>query len=220
MGGAVRNWMLGEHARDIDMVLTCSIEAALQMLMPLSGLIKLKPKIDFGLLYLIGDNGDIDVNSLRDCTDINGNTDIDSVIFSCGRSLEIDAQIRDFTINSFYMRVSDRLIINHFPQALEDLESRTIRLIMDARKLAIDYRTTIRILQFMARGYEPTDYTLSVLRARLDADILQYDKYGEWLAFHVPPSSPDREAFRKLAFYFSQDRAAARRLETWFEDEM
>jgi poly(A) polymerase len=216
MGGAVRNWMLGEHARDIDMVVSCSIEDALDTVTPLSDRIKIKPKMDFGLIYLIGDIGDIDVNSLRDCDDIRGNPDIDSVVFRRGKSLEIDAQIRDFTINAFYMRVSDRLIINHFKEAMDDLHSRTIRLIMDSRKLAIDYRTTIRILQFMARGYKPTDYTLTVLRERLDADILRYDKYGEWLNFHVPPSSADREAFRTLALRYSRNRAATRRLETWF----
>jgi poly(A) polymerase len=219
MGGAVRNWMLGEHARDIDMVVTCPIEIALEVLQPLSNKVELKPKLKFGLIYLVGDLGDIDVNSLRDCDDIQGNPDIDSVVFHHGKSIEIDAQVRDFTINAFYMRTSDRKIINHFPESMNDLESRTIRLIMDQRKLDIDYRTTIRILQFMARGYNPTDYTLRVLRERLDADILRYDKYGEWLTFHVPPSSDDRESFRKLAFQFSRDRGAIQRLETWFGDD-
>lgn len=218
MGGAVRNWLIGEHARDIDIVVTCPIQTALDKVSGISEAIEIKPKLDFGLIYLIGDLGDIDVNSLRDCDDIQGKSDIDSVIFKCGKSLEVDAQIRDFTINAFYMNSENRRIINHFPTALDDLEARIIRLIMDERKLAIDYRTTIRILQFMARDYRPTDYTLSVLRERLDADIIAHDRYGDWLAFHVPPHSKDRDAFRKLAFEFAKDRRAIARLDKWFGD--
>jgi tRNA nucleotidyltransferase/poly(A) polymerase len=219
MGGAVRNWLVGRPARDIDMTVDCPIDTALSIVSALPEEVLVKPKAMFGLAYLLGDAGDIDVNSMRDCDDIAGNPDIDSVTFHPGTSLERDAQCRDFTINAFYLRVPDYRIINFFPGSLDDLESGTLRLIMDERKLNIDYRTTIRILQFLARGYRPTGQTMAVLKAKLDYDIVHYPKYREWMDFHVPRGSPDYAAFRELIFHHSADPRAIELLKTWFAEE-
>jgi tRNA nucleotidyltransferase/poly(A) polymerase len=219
MGGAVRNWLVGAPARDIDMTVGCSIDTALSIIAPLSESIAVKPKAMFGLAYLLGDAGDIDVNSMRSCDDIAGNPDIDAVTFHPRSSLEQDAQCRDFTINAFYLRVPDYRIINFFPESMSDLESRTIRLVMDERKLRIDYRTTIRILQFLARGYEPTEYTMAVLKEKLDHDIVSYPKYREWMDFHVPRGSADYAAFRELIFQYAADPQAVDLLKKWFAND-
>lgn len=219
MGGAVRNWLVGCPARDIDMTVGCSIETALSIISPLSGAIAIKPKAMFGLAYLLGDAGDIDVNSMRDCGDIAGNPDIDAVTFHPRSSLEKDAQCRDFTVNAFYLRVPDYEIVNFFPECLDDLESGTIRLVMDERKLRIDYRTTIRILQFLARGYTATEYTLAVLKEKLDHDIVSYPKYKEWMDFHVPRGSPDYVRFRELIFRHVADEQAIQLLKVWFVED-
>lgn len=216
MGGAVRNWLVGRPARDIDMTVGCPIDTALSIVSPLADAIAIKPKPMFGLAYLLGDAGDIDLNSMRDCDDIAGNPDIDAVTFHPHASLEKDAQCRDFTINAFYLSLPDYRIINFFPEALSDLESGTIRLVMDERKLRIDYRTTIRILQFLARGYTPTDYTMKVLEEKLDHDIVNYPKYREWMDFHVPRGSPDYARFQELIFHHARDKRAVDLLKTWF----
>lgn len=216
MGGAVRNWMVGCPARDIDMTVGCPIDTALSIISPLSDAIAIKPKTKFGLAYLLGDAGDIDVNSMRNCDDIAGNPDIDAVTFHPRSSLEKDAQCRDFTINAFYLKLPDYEIINFFPECLGDLETRTIRLIMDERKLQIDYRTTIRILQFLARGYTPTDHVMAVLKEKLDHDIVSYPNYREWMEFHVPRGSPDHARFKELIFHHARDKDAVETLTNWF----
>jgi tRNA nucleotidyltransferase/poly(A) polymerase len=216
MGGAVRNWLIGTPARDIDMTVGCPIDTAISIISPLSEAISIKPKAMFGLVYLLGDSGDIDVNSMRSCDDIAGNPDIDAVTFHPRFSLEQDAQCRDFTINAFYLSVPDYRIVNFFPESLDDLESGTIRLVMDQRKLKIDYRTTIRILQFLARGYTPTEYTLAVLKEKLDHDIVTYPKYREWMEFHVPRESPDYAKFRELIFRYAVEPQAVDLLKIWF----
>lgn len=199
MGGAVRDWVLGVSARDIDLTVSGSVNDALSAVEPLIRHLRVEPKPLFGLAYLLGDAGDVDLNSMRDCNDIAGSEDIDKVHFRPVGTLETDAACRDFTFNAMYYHVKTGELISFHDTALSDLQSKTLRLVMDERKLAIDYRTTIRILQFMARGYNPTDYTRAVLHEKLDHDILSYPKYKEWMLFHVPKGSVDFTRYVDLA---------------------
>jgi poly(A) polymerase len=218
MGGAVRDWIVGRSARDIDIMVDVSLGRVLDVIAPITKNLKLDAKPHYGLMYAKGDLGDVDLNSMRDCDDIGESKDVDDVFFRPGSSLTKDAPHRDFSFNSFYYCYSDQNIINHFPDSLDDLLSGTLRLITDERKLNVDYRVTIRILQFMARGYTPTAATIDVLRRKLAQDIMKTPKYRTWMDVHVPPGSVDRERFESLALEYVDDAHARDRLADWFAD--
>lgn len=214
-GGAVRNWLLGKPARDIDISIDRSIADAISPILTLSNDLTVEINDDFGLAFVIGDLGVVDISIMRSCDDVGDN--IETAIFSPQTSIVPDSYFRDFTINSFYLDYNPMKIWNIFPDAMSHLESSIIDLTMDVRKVAVDYRTSIRIIQFLARGYTPTNRTIEALKAHLDAHVCNHDQFGEWILHYVPEGSRDFTRFREVAMTHCSTELARSKLQHFFE---
>lgn len=216
VGGAVRNWICGQLSRDIDIAVTCCIQDAVRAIEPVCAGVDLKHNESFGLTYVLGNVDLVDVTIMRNCDDIIG--EIDDTVFKGGATMLEDALSRDFTFNTFYYGLRDGHVYNPFPTAMDDLEARTARLIMDPRKTAVDYRIDIRFIQFMSRGYLLCDEGKRVLRAKLEDDVLRFDDFGYWMNIYVPSSQPNYQEFKRLMYENTHSKAARARLGTWFSN--
>lgn len=214
VGGAVRNWLEAKPARDLDIAVTTPIEEALIALEDITSTADHMLNAQFGLIYLLGDIERVDISILRSCDDIDG--EIDNVVFRGGNSLAQDAHARDFTINAFYYCPSTQFVYNPYPDALRDLRAKELNLIMDERKLEVDYLVCIRILQFLARGYTASSRILKILAQRLDGDILRYDQFGPWMKNYVPKDRLYYGDFKKLMYEHSSHAESRQRLDRWF----
>jgi poly(A) polymerase len=215
MGGAVRDWIRGENARDIDIAISSTIGAAEAAIADLLGHIPHRLNYNLGTIAVLGSTGKVDITLMRDCAEIVD--EIDNVVFTGGAPMERDAFARDFTINTFYYEPFSRQLFNPFPEGVSDLGSLVLRLIMDERKIAVDYRTSIRIIQFLARGYVPTAYTLEVLARKLDTDIIRYDDFGQWMNIYVPVGDRHYTAFKATIRAHIGNPQARVRVDRWFE---
>lgn len=214
VGGAVRNWIEGKPARDLDISVTTSIEEAFVALDDITATTEHALNSQFGLLYLKGDIERVDISILRNCDDIDG--EIDAVAFKGGNTLAQDALARDFTINTFYYCLATGFVYNPHPEALQDLRARELNFIMDGRKVAVDYLVSIRILQFLARGYKANDRILTLLAAKLDDDIMKYDNFGPWMQNYVPKDRSYYGDFKELMYTHSFRPESHQRLNRWF----
>lgn len=213
-GGAVREWILGRPARDVDLTINGSVEQALTVCHQLFQPEQLTVMHNFGLVIVSGPNASVDISIIRDVDDINGN--IEQSVFKPLSSLDRDYLFRDFSINCFYYDCKHKEIINPIAQAFEDLQNRRLRLIMGQKKIDCDQRICIRILQFMARGYQPTSDTAALLEQRLDKDINTYDQFEKWLNIYISVKYDYYEAFRELALSKVRDQRAKDTLLTLF----
>lgn len=216
VGGAVRNWICGQRSRDIDIAVTCDIHDAMRAIAPVCAGVETKLIEDFGLTYVKGDLDLVDVTVMRNCDDITG--EIDDTTFKGGATMLQDAESRDFTFNTFYYGLKDRVVYNPFPTGLEDLKSRTARYIMDPRKTAVDYRIDIRFIQFLSRGYALCQEGRRVLEEKLEPDVLRFDDFGYWMNIYVPPSQSNYQEFKRLMLEHVRSDAARARLNTWFSE--
>jgi len=216
VGGAVRSWLEGRPARDLDIAVTSSIEDAFAALQKFTSCIDFTLNEKFGLLYLNGDMERVDVAIMRNCGDIDG--ELDEATFRGGNSISDDALARDFTINTFYYCPLSKRVMNPYPEGARDLRSRELNLIMDDRKLSVDYMACIRFLQFMARGYTASPRISEILASKLDTDILKFDQFGKWMENYVPPEREYYRAFKGMMYSHAKDPRSHQRLDGWFGD--
>ncbi|MFY0579371.1 CCA tRNA nucleotidyltransferase [Cystobacter fuscus] len=156
VGGAPRDWLLGQPGRDIDLSLDRPLEAVHRLLR------EAHPDIDpvllrlerFGTLRWGNEAGGVDLNILRSWKDIQ-NDEMWTTTFVAREDVREDALTRDFSINAFFYDCRERVLLDPLDCGLEDLHARRLRLITHPRVLDTSYRTTFRILQFLCRGYTP-----------------------------------------------------------------
>jgi poly(A) polymerase len=197
-GGTPRDWLLGKVPEDVDL----SLDRALASI---QDLLRVKFHMDpvtfhlerFGMLRW-GDPrlGELDLNILRSPDDIQ-NGDMFTTPFVPRDDLVADARMRDFSINVFYYDFRSGELLDPLDCGLDDLRTGTLRLIAHPAVLAGSYRMSFRILQFLARGYQPAPETLEYLDSRLDRDIQGMGgRLVHWLGQHVIARGGDLAGLR------------------------
>lgn len=186
-GGTPRDWLLGKVPEDVDLSLDRDLASVQELLRDTFHMEPVGFHLErFGLLRW-GDPalGELDLNILRSPEDIQGG-DMFGTAFVPRTDLAADARMRDFSINAFYYDFGSGELLDPLDCGLDDLRSRTLRLIADPAVLAGSYRMSFRILQFLARGYEPAPETLKYLDDRLDRDVQGMGiRLLNWLTVHV-----------------------------------
>ncbi len=146
VGGAVRDFLLGEHPGDLDLATTHRPEQVLQRL-EAAGIKAIPTGIDHGTLTAISSGTVVEVTSLR--ADVSTDGRRATVAFT--DDWEQDAGRRDFTINALY---ADPYTgeLHDYHGGLDDLRSRTVRFIGEPlQRIAEDHLRILRYFRFHAR---------------------------------------------------------------------
>jgi poly(A) polymerase len=205
IGGTPRDWLSGkesEKSLDIDLALDrdlASAHALLREAFPGVDPVVLYRE-DFGMMRW-GDPAlcELDLNILRSYKDLEAG-DIWLARFVPRSDLEEDCLTRDFSINAFYYDCQSGELLDPLGCGLEDLRTRTLRLITHPKVLAVSPRTSCRILQFLARGYQPAPETLEYLDRRLDRNVQELGavELSMWIRQYVIARGDDLAAFRAI----------------------
>jgi len=175
VGGAVRNALLGEPIRDIDLATTLLPQEVMQRA-HFAGFKAVATGIDFGTVTIVIDHTGFEVTTLRQ--DIK--TDGRRAHVSFGRDWQADAKRRDFTINALYCDAQGR--IYDAVGGLDDIKTRQIRFIGDAEtRIREDYLRILRFFRFFAHyGSGRPDATALKATVKLKAGVLQLSAERVW----------------------------------------
>ncbi len=197
-GGTPRDWIFGQVPEDVDLSVDRGVDEVRALLNEAFGIDPAILHLErFGLLRW-GDPGmgELDLNILRAPGDIQ-NGDMFTTAFVPRTDLAADARMRDFSVNAFYYDCGTGELLDPLACGLDDLHTRTLRLISDPAVLAGSYRMSFRILQFLARGYRPAPETLDYLDGRLDRDVQGMgERLVHWTTQHVIARGGELGAFR------------------------
>lgn len=220
-GGTPRDWLSGQVAMDVDLSLDRDLASVHALLL------EAFPGVDpvvfhlerFGVLrWGDPDLGELDLNILRSPDDIQ-NGEMFTTEFVPRSDLAADARMRDFSINAFYYDCRSGELLDPLDCGLDDLRTRTLRLISHPAVLAGSYRMSFRILQFLARGYTAAPETLEYLDARLDSDVRGMGpRLRFWITQHVISRGGDLKEFRANLESRVRDPAAQELLGLVFAD--
>ena len=146
VGGAVRDFLLGEHPGDLDLATTHDPNEVIRKLE--AAAIKAIPTgIDHGTVTAISSGTIVEVTSLR--ADVS--TDGRRATVSFTDDWKQDAGRRDFTINALYADPYSGELFDYFG-SLDDLKSRTVRFIGEPlQRIAEDHLRILRYFRFHAR---------------------------------------------------------------------
>ena len=198
-GGTPRDWLFGQVPQDVDLSLDRDLDSVHTLLLeafPGEDPVVLHLE-RFGLLRW-GDPelGELDLNILRSHEDIQ-NGEMFTTAFVPRSDLAADCRMRDFSINAFYYDTRSGVLLDPLDCGLDDLRTRTLRLIAHPTVLAGSFRMSFRILQFMARGYQPARETLEYLESHLDRDVQGMGwRLRYWISQHVVARGGDLGEFR------------------------
>ncbi|MDR1983186.1 MAG: CCA tRNA nucleotidyltransferase [Holosporaceae bacterium] len=144
VGGAVRDFLLKKKISDVDLA-TDAHPAEIIDICRRHGVAVVPVGIKYGSVTAIYDHNSYEITTLR--RDIKTFGRHSEVEFS--QSFKTDARRRDFTINAIYMDKDGRIYDYH--SGIEDIRSRNIRFIGDARKrITEDYLRIFRYFRFVA----------------------------------------------------------------------
>ena len=199
VGGTPRDWLSGRVSQDVDLSLDrdrSSVHGLLREAFPgIDPLVAHARR--FGTLRW-GDPemGELDLNILRSYEDIQDG-ELHTATFVPRNDLEADCRMRDFSINGLYYDCRSGELFDPLGCGLDDLRTGTLRLITHPTVLAGSYRTSFRILQFLARGYSPTPETTEYLDTRLDRDVQGMGfRLIRWITDHAIDRGGDLAQFR------------------------
>ena len=153
VGGAVRDTLLGLAVKDIDAATLLHPEAVIAACKA-AGLRTVPTGLDHGTVTVLTDGGPVEVTTLRHDVSTDGRRA--TVAFAT--DWREDAARRDFTINALYADPLTGEIHDYFG-GLDDLETRRVRFIGDARqRIREDHLRILRYFRFQARfGSVPAD---------------------------------------------------------------
>lgn len=163
VGGAVRDFLLGEHPGDLDLATTHPPEAVIRRL-EAAGIKAVPTGIDHGTVTAISSGTIVEVTSLR--ADVSTDGRRATVAFT--DDWKQDAGRRDFTINALYADPYSGEL-HDYHDGLEDLRSRTVRFIGEPlQRIAEDHLRILRYFRFHARyGHgEPDPHALEACTQR------------------------------------------------------
>ena len=146
VGGAVRDFLLGEHPGDLDLATTHPPDEAIRRL-EAAGIKAVPTGIDHGTVTAISSGTVVEVTSLR--ADVSTDGRRATVAFT--DDWREDAGRRDFTINALYADPYSGELHDYFG-GLDDLKSRTVRFIGEPlQRIAEDHLRILRYFRFHAR---------------------------------------------------------------------
>jgi poly(A) polymerase len=180
VGGAVRNCLLGEPVREIDVATTAPPDEVLARARA-AGFKAVPTGIDHGTVTVIVDETPFEVTTLRADVETFGRKA--KVMF--GRSWRVDAERRDFTMNALSVTVKGEL--HDYVDGLADLDARVVRFIGDPRRrIAEDYLRILRFFRFhaaygrsapdrdgLAAAIEAREGLASLSRERVRAEMMK-----------------------------------------------
>lgn len=222
VGGAPRDWLVGAPGNDIDLCVDGAVDAVLRRLeAAYPGIDALRMDNErFGVVRW-GDaaSGGIDINMLRSWRDIQRD-DMWSTSFVPRGDLVEDAQMRDFSVNAFYYDCRERVLLDPLGCGLDDVYTKTLRLVTHPRVLDTSYRTTFRILQFLCRGYAATDGIRAHLALRADRDIQGMgERIHRWIPNHLHIDAAQRAEFRRRLYACARQPASFATLDGFFKPD-
>ncbi len=185
-GGAVRNALLDEPVKDVD-IATTALPAEVMRRCADAGLRTVPTGIDHGTVTVIIDGEPFEVTTLRADSEHDGRRA--QVAF--GRDWKVDAERRDFTINGLYADADGTVM--DLVGGLEDIETRTIRFIGDAgERIREDYLRVLRFFRFFAwYGHGRPDADAIRAVARLKEGMNQLSAERVWTELKNLLSAPD-----------------------------
>ena len=146
VGGAVRDFLLGEHPGDLDLATTHRPDEVVRRLEK-AGIRAVPTGIDHGTVTAISSGTIVEVTSLR--ADVSTDGRRATVAFT--DNWKQDAGRRDFTINALYADPYSGEL-HDYHGGLEDLGSRTVRFIGEPlQRIAEDHLRILRYFRFHAR---------------------------------------------------------------------
>jgi poly(A) polymerase len=153
VGGAVRDSLLGQPVKDIDMATLLTPEDVMQRLWD-AGIRHVPTGIEHGTVTAVLPGGPVEITTLRHDVATDGRRA--TVAFAT--VWREDAARRDFTINALYADPASGEIFDWFG-GLDDLVARRVRFIGDARqRIREDHLRILRYFRFQARfGTMPAD---------------------------------------------------------------
>lgn len=163
VGGAVRDFLLGEHPGDLDLATTHRPDEVVRRLEK-AGIKAIPTGIDHGTVTAISSGTIVEVTSLR--ADVSTDGRRATVAFT--DDWKQDAGRRDFTINALYADPYSGELHDYYG-GLEDLGSRTVRFIGEPlQRIAEDHLRILRYFRFHARyGHgEPDPHALQACTER------------------------------------------------------
>jgi len=213
VGGACRDWLLGEPLRDLDLAVDRPLAEAHALLRAAY------PDIDpvlrrserFGTLRWGGGGapGLMDLNILRSARDIQGG-DVWTTTFVARADLREDALARDFSVNALYYPCDEEgVLIDPLRSGLDDVRHKVLRLVSDPLMLSATFVTTLRVAQFLCRGYTPAPSTLEYLYRCADRDVQGMgDRLLRWIPNHVGADADLLSAFRERLDAYARESAS------------
>lgn len=153
VGGCVRDALMGIEAHDVDLATTHRPEDVVTLLKQAE--IRTVPTgLAHGTVTAVLDSGPVEVTTLRRDLETDGRR----ARVDFASDWKDDAARRDFTINALYAHPETFEVFDYFG-GLEDLDSRRVRFIGDAReRIREDHLRILRYFRFHARfGSEPPD---------------------------------------------------------------
>jgi Poly A polymerase head domain len=169
-GGAVRDSIRGQPARDLDIVADAHISAIAQLVGEACGAESISIYNEaIGSLRLGGPQDHFDIGMFRDIESIEGHDSLSTVSWQFG-NLQTDARTTDFTVNALYWR-TDTGIVDPTGRGFADCRSATLEICTDPRKVAIDQRLSLRLALFAVRGFQPTPLCRRFFQERIDRDV-------------------------------------------------
>lgn len=163
VGGAIRDFLLGEHPDDLDLATDHLPDDVIRRLED-AGIKAIPTGIEHGTITAIASGTIVEVTSLR--ADVSTDGRRATVVFTDDWSQ--DAGRRDFTINALYADPFTGELFDYF-DGLDDLQSRTVRFIGEPlQRIAEDHLRILRYFRFHARyGHgEPDPHALDACTKR------------------------------------------------------
>ncbi|WP_268740301.1 CCA tRNA nucleotidyltransferase [Novosphingobium beihaiensis] len=153
VGGAVRDTLLGQPVKDIDMATLLRPEEVIARL-DAAAIRNVPTGIDHGTVTAVLPGGPVEITTLRHDVSTDGRRA--TVAFAS--DWQEDAARRDFTINALYADPATGEIFDYFG-GRADLDKRCVRFIGDARqRIREDHLRILRYFRFQARfGTGPVD---------------------------------------------------------------
>ncbi|MGE3989895.1 CCA tRNA nucleotidyltransferase [Pseudorhodoplanes sp.] len=144
VGGAVRNAMIGEPVREVDIATTAAPEEIIRRAQA-AHLRAIPTGIEHGTVTLLANGIPFEVTTLREDVETYGR----KARVAFGRDWQRDAERRDFTINA--LSASRDGAVYDYVGGLADLDARRLRFIGDpAARIAEDYLRILRFFRFHA----------------------------------------------------------------------
>lgn len=149
VGGCVRNTLLGEKVKDIDLSTSAPPDTVTE-LAENAGYRVVPTGIDHGTVTVLVDGVPFEITTFRRDVETDGRR----AVVAFADNIEEDARRRDFTMNAIYADAQGQL---HDPVGgLPDIAARRVRFIEDAvRRIREDYLRSLRFFRFNAWYGDP-----------------------------------------------------------------